>query len=883
MPITQKHNGFFRSRKTALLAALVGCASVLAGVLSLQHPELHASLPFYNSPAICGNVPWREEYGDFADDPCISEITCDPAGNSYTWDPQYIQGCCKNDSACLTISNMYGGQCGKSFCDTNTHTCESPKDGQACDDDNPCTEGDTCSGKGCTPGAPKCGDGEACKQTGKTTADCVPSCDIRGANSDCQCPDTAVLAIDDTGRHCVPNKCVDSGDPLGTTGPDPASCNPDDLGPCEQVNACDPLTGKCSRSDKCSDDQKCDGGCVCDPSKCGKNEECDDTSQHCVSKCQKKEESGECNTGDLCNPGSCDEDTGECTSAKTECGDGMKCDPTDGECVCSDDKKVQTGDGCFDPCTNGGNNPPDCNECDGDQVYNKDLDKCFDACSNGTNNPPNCNQCDAPQVFTQGQCLDPCTNGANNPPLCDQCDSPQTYAVAAQRCAGPCLDNSIPDDNGLCLKKCKDGTYVEESQDCSDCTVTGCASNDEVCNPDSGQCVMKCPDGSPSDNGRCDPSTFGVPPDAPVQPGLPPPPGPPGVPAPEGSQYGPPEEPSAPTDNPPTTEPLAPGDDHPAAPGDEGGNPGPDQGKPAVPDPAKGNPDQPDKPGSTVTTSGPNPPVPPEEPTNPAAPSQGGAGFCGDGWSDPVTESCDPANPKYCQQDCAAKTTQTGTQNHLGDGNVIPFNAVPAEPIAAPAPSEELPSPPHIAGPSVPLNLDQAKPFVPAPVGTNQLQQRGTGTQDVAPAGQPAPSAPLVNLTPDKPKPAAPAEPAPAVPSPAPVIPAAPSVPAEPVAPVPPAPQPPLPDWKLDIVKKAQDFAPITLNSDDNKQYMSPENQSCVFVADSKADYGVRLDCSGQSGLGASLLSEGSEAAALPLSVLLATLVGSALVGLRRR
>jgi hypothetical protein len=216
-----------------------------------------------------------------------------------------------------------------------------------CDDGNPCTVGDHCSGDGaCVPGttpAPvsvSCDDGDPCTVGDHCSGDgaCVPGTVPAPVSASCDAGDPCTV-----GDHC-------SGDGACLRG-SARSC--DDGNACT-ADACDPGTGclhtavTCDDGDPCTSDE-CDHvhGCLSTALDCNDDDAC--TADTCNPERGCVNAPVACDDGDPCTADTCDPATG-CTHTPVTCDDGDPC-TVDG---------CAPGQGCFatprschdgDPCT----------------------------------------------------------------------------------------------------------------------------------------------------------------------------------------------------------------------------------------------------------------------------------------------------------------------------------------------------------------------------------------------------------------------------------------------------------------------------------------------------------------------------------------------------
>lgn len=271
------------------------------------------------------------------DDGCPDGLLCDPAGEHCV--ECLAAGDCPKDKACA------GGRCIDPICVPLSRSCEGTRlvacslDGgtwslvQDCDDGDPCTVGDGCTGNRCNDTtAPDCADDDVC-----TVDQCQAGEGCVHLQADgLGCSDGNPCTLND---HCFAGKCVPAGWPSCDDG------NPCTADACLQQVGCyhEPAALPCDDGSLCTTDDACvEGRCV------GTTDPCDD--------------------GDPCTIDGCDAATGTCRHdglPGCACTGDLDCE--DGE-PCSDDRCVsercvhlpaglagccEAGDACDDgdPCT----------------------------------------------------------------------------------------------------------------------------------------------------------------------------------------------------------------------------------------------------------------------------------------------------------------------------------------------------------------------------------------------------------------------------------------------------------------------------------------------------------------------------------------------------
>ncbi|MEZ4299828.1 MAG: DNRLRE domain-containing protein [Polyangiaceae bacterium] len=217
--------------------------------------------------------------------PCAGKVdgdACDD-GNLCTLGETCQSGQCAGGAppTCAAIDDCHEA----GVCDPSTGLCSTPEkqDGAPCDDADLCTESDVCMAGQCVGGAPvTCFDGSAC-----TTDVCDPQ--VGCVNTTVSCDD---------GDACTADGC-DAG--AGCTH-EPITC--DDGDACT-ADVCDPATG-CGTAPL-----SCDDGNACTVDTCD-----------AVSGCSHSALS--CNDGEVCTADTCDPVLG-CVSTPVACDDALAC------------------------------------------------------------------------------------------------------------------------------------------------------------------------------------------------------------------------------------------------------------------------------------------------------------------------------------------------------------------------------------------------------------------------------------------------------------------------------------------------------------------------------------------------------------------------------
>ena len=216
-----------------------------------------------------------------------------------------------------------GISCTNDYFDNGLQQCvHENTDGISCDDGNPCTAGDSCSGGNCQPGTPNtdpCDDHNAC-----TVGDvCASSVCVPGAQLDCSdgnacttdscdplagCQHTTIVC--DDSDACTMNQCNPA---TGCVFPqidcsDGNVCTDDS---CDAQSGCRhvPVPGRaCSDLNACTDSDLCDGigACVGQPITCNDNNECTDDSCNPASGCvYVADDTNFCSDGNPCTVDVC--------------------------------------------------------------------------------------------------------------------------------------------------------------------------------------------------------------------------------------------------------------------------------------------------------------------------------------------------------------------------------------------------------------------------------------------------------------------------------------------------------------------------------------------------------------------------------------------------
>lgn len=417
-----------------------------------------------------------------------------------------------------------GNECTLDLCDEETETCteELMNDGVDCQDNDLCTQNESCLNGLCQGGTGVvCDDGNLCTLDSCTSdLGCLFSnentacndgdpCTLADLCSAGECQGGTLLDCDD-GNECTEDVCLtESGCTSLPSGDIPCdevnlctkgSCDGEVCGtlpvPCDDGNectldSCDAVLGclyDSSISGDCDDGDLCTTGETCSDGFCGGGfpADCDDgnecTTDMCggVGGCSHTHQVGSCNEGNLCTTGVCV--AGECSISSVSCDDGNTC--TDGSCAPAEGCSYinLTGTVCDDAnaCTEN----ETCVEgaCDLGGIVNcNDGDVCTDQTCNSTQGclyTSNSSPCNDGSKCTEGFCVEgTCSLEALK---CDD-ENPCTddLCVFGQGCVFLPNSSSCEDGNVCTLDDgCQGGLCIAGSLDtCDDsnvCTSDAC-------------------------------------------------------------------------------------------------------------------------------------------------------------------------------------------------------------------------------------------------------------------------------------------------------------------------------------------------------------------------------------------------------------------------
>ncbi len=471
--------------------------------------------------------------------PCM---VCDPGVDESAWVPRpdgtecddgsdcAIDDACQ-DGACVTTPADCDddNECTFDFCFDSGGGLNQGVSGLACDDGDPCSLNDACSGKTCVGGLPaECPDDDPCTVAScEPFVGCVDTPDPTATDCDdgdpCTTDDVCIdgdcageqLPCDD-GIACTLDVCVD-GACESTVAPGnclidggcvfDGTANPNN--PCEGCRA-DVETGAwtslppgapCDDGDACTASELCQGGaCVGGtPVSCDDFEECTADSCDSQSGCQYVLTTGPCNDGkfctvaDTCEGGACVGGARDCSALDGDCVEGA-CDEAAAACVaanrddgtdCDDGKACSGPDGCLAGQCVGAPIPNCCtldSDCDDGNPCTVDTCEAGGTCDNdaaalegqGCEDGAFCTEGD---VCTAGACVGQprvCASDDCNAGFCDE--GADTCQLDPATNGAPC-----PDDGNVCtFDGCVDGVclHIPNVAPCDDgqaCTFNdGC-------------------------------------------------------------------------------------------------------------------------------------------------------------------------------------------------------------------------------------------------------------------------------------------------------------------------------------------------------------------------------------------------------------------------
>ena len=428
-------------------------------------------------------------------DPCTFGDTC--------WNGECVPGdpTCPDDENPCTVNSCQYGEC----------LTKAAPNFTACDDGNPCTEGDTCLDASCNGKAVTCDqDEDPC-----TTMVCEPAeggCAKQAAGEGLDCDDADPCTA---GEVCTEGTCAGGH----------AKCAELEA-PCVTVSC---LDGECSAQPQadgaaCDDGDACTDADTCQAGTCQPGEPtCAEPDNPClVAVC--KPDTGACDAkpapaGTLCDDG--DACTEEDACAAGTCAGQPKTCPSDGNpctaAVCTEgglcsQSPLPSGASCDDgdPCTAS-------DVCDGDSSC-VGSSACPDdgvACTLETCNPetggcsttelPDGAACDDGDSCTASEVCTAMVCGDGKPVVCPDDGDPCTLeiCVADAGCTSvPAPDGSACDDSNPCTvgETCEEG--VCGGGGLMECPDDGNACTTEICDPGGGCTVTPKPAGTACDDGN---------------------------------------------------------------------------------------------------------------------------------------------------------------------------------------------------------------------------------------------------------------------------------------------------------------------------------------------------------------------------------------------
>ncbi len=250
-------------------------------------------------------------------------------------------------------------------CDPASGACSNPQklDGTTCDDGDPCTLNDQCTGGGCRGTPMACQPLDQCHDAGVCSS----------LNGLCSNPVKPMGVGCDDSNPCTTN---DTCGPAGACAGAPITCT--QLDQCHLVGACNPATGLCVNPPAmnglaCNDGSLCTGGETCQNGTCTPAtvvtcmafDQCHDAGMcnPATGMCSNpdKLDGAACTTGNLCVSGEsctmgfCSGGTAAVCNALDQCHAAGQCDPLSGACsnpmltngsACDDGDRCTTGESC---------------------------------------------------------------------------------------------------------------------------------------------------------------------------------------------------------------------------------------------------------------------------------------------------------------------------------------------------------------------------------------------------------------------------------------------------------------------------------------------------------------------------------------------------------
>jgi hypothetical protein len=310
-------------------------------------------------------------------DQCHDVGTCDSSNGQCSNPSKPDATECDDGDLCSQTDTCQSGQCVGSnpvtcialdqchdvgTCDNSNGQCSNPSkpDTTVCDDENLCTQTDTCQSGQCVGSNPvTCTALDQCHDVG--------TCD--SSNGQCSNPSKPDATECDDGDLCSQIDTCQSGQCVGSN---PVTCIA--LDQCHDVGTCDSSNGQCSNPSK-PDTTNCDDGSLCtqtdtcqsgqcvgsNPVICNALSQCHDvgTCDGATGQCSQPVKSNgtscddedACTQEDICEEGTCIGINPVTCSALNQCHDVGTCDTTTGQCsqpLKANNSTCDDGDACTD-------------------------------------------------------------------------------------------------------------------------------------------------------------------------------------------------------------------------------------------------------------------------------------------------------------------------------------------------------------------------------------------------------------------------------------------------------------------------------------------------------------------------------------------------------
>lgn len=436
--------------------------------------------------------------------PCTND-SCSPAVGCLH---EFNAAPCSDDNLCTVNDACEGGECAGGAAldcdDGNTCTndtcnplvgCLHAAHAGECDDSDPCTVGDSCSGGACVGAQPlECDDGNPC-----TNDVCLPMAGCSQTNNQNPCSDDSKCTTDD---KCSLGSCIPGA---------PVNC--DDGNPCTD-DSCHPQEGcvHLANAVECDDSNACTTGDVCAAGNClGEGSlECDDsnpcTKDICLpgGGCQYEKidaacfDGNPCTQDDFCSDGLCQpglqkecDDANPCTD--DVCDDTGACVHTANQAGCDDSNPCTVGDHCSgSKCL-----PTGAEDCNDDDICTTDYCHPITGCTHELNTVP-CDDgsaCTVKDICELGECKGTVALNCNDGNVCttDSC-APESGCVYIANDVG-CDDSNLCTVTDVCQGGVCNGSGAKDCDDSNVCT-------DDSCDPDLG-CVNTANSAPCDDSNAC--------------------------------------------------------------------------------------------------------------------------------------------------------------------------------------------------------------------------------------------------------------------------------------------------------------------------------------------------------------------------------------------